>query len=65
MKKTYLIRDGAFLDHDGTTKVAGETIELDSDVALQHAGRLSEISAPTKAVPLPDAASAPNVDRYR
>lgn len=62
MKTKYLIRGGAsFRMPDGSVKTSGEEIELDSDVALTHAGLLEAAPAPppepeptSDTTPLPD-----------
>jgi hypothetical protein len=50
MTRKYLITGGAFALADGGRAVAGDTIELDDDVAATHAHLLQPVdaAAPTK-----------------
>jgi hypothetical protein len=49
--RQYTILAGSFVLDDGSRKHAGDTIELEDDVAAQHAGRvaLQEAAAPAEA----------------
>lgn len=50
--KLYTIQHGTFRQADGTLANAGDTIELEDDVAAMHAGQLVE-AAPANAAPAP------------
>ena len=64
-RKTYLIREGSFSTPEGV-KGPGDTIDLDSDVAAAHAGRIVEVKDNDgKAVAMPGVGAAAAVDRFR
>lgn len=47
MRKKYTIREGfTFVNHDQTVSVGGDIIELDDDVAAQHAHKLEPVDVP-------------------
>lgn len=47
MAKLYRIVRGSFRQHDGRLLSQGQTIELDDDVAAEHAARLELVAAET------------------
>jgi hypothetical protein len=54
MLKLYTIQSGQFKLDDGTLRGAGDTIELEEDVAALHAGRLA-VQEPAVQTPAPEA----------
>lgn len=57
MARPYLIRSGcSFRLADGSLKTAGDLIDLDDDVARDHADKLEPVQAPA---PGPDKEPAP------
>jgi hypothetical protein len=60
MARAYRIRSGcSFRLADGSLKTAGEPIDLDDDVARDHADKLEPVQAPA---PGPEAAPEPATD---
>lgn len=53
MPKTYKIRDGfSFVMPDQSVKVGGDTIDLDDDIAANHAHKLELVEGKKKSIPV-------------